>query len=41
MARLGLNARLRRRRRGLIRPDKAAVPAPDLLKRGSTGKRPD
>ena len=28
MARLGLNACLRRRRRGLVRPDKAAVPAP-------------
>ena len=33
MARQGLQARLKRRRRGLTRPDKTARPAPDLLRR--------
>ena len=41
MARQGLRARQRRRRRALTRPDKAAVPAPDLLKRDFTAEAPD
>ena len=41
MARQGLNARPKRRRRHLTRPDKAAVPAPDLLQRDFTAERPD
>ena len=36
MARQGLQARLKRRRRGLTRPDKTARPAPDLLRRDFT-----
>ena len=38
MARQGLQARLKRRRRGLTRPDKTARPAPDLLKRDFTAE---
>jgi len=41
MARLGLQGRPKRRRRGLTRPDKAAAPAPDLLRRDFTAERPD
>ena len=41
MARQGLQGRRRRRRRSLTRPDKAAVPAPDLLKRDFTADAPD
>ena len=41
MARQGLNARPRRRRRGLTRPDAAAAAAPDLLKRDFTASAPD
>lgn len=41
MARQGLRARPTRRRRSLTRPDKAAAPAPDLLKRDFTAQRPD
>ncbi|MXX23520.1 MAG: IS3 family transposase [Acidimicrobiaceae bacterium] len=41
MARQGLRARQRRRRRSLTRPDKAAAPAPDLLQRDFTAQAPD
>ena len=41
MARQGLRARSRRRRRGLTRADKTAAVAPDLLRRDFTAKRPD
>ena len=41
MARQGLNARPKRRRRRLTRPDNAAVPAPDLLRRDFTASAPD
>ena len=41
MARQGLHARPKRRRRGLTRPDKAAAPAPDLLGRDFSAERPD
>ena len=41
MRRQGLVARPRRRRRSLTRPDQAAVPAPDLLRRDFTASRPD
>ena len=41
MARQGLQGRPRRRRRGLTRPDAAAAPAPDLLKRDFTAEAPD
>jgi len=41
MARLGLQGRPKRRRRGLTRPDKSAAPAPDLLRRDFTAERPD
>ena len=41
MARQGLRARSRRRRRGLTRPDKSAAPAPDLLRRDFTASAPD
>ena len=41
MARQGLQARPKRRRRGLTRPDKAAAPAPDLLGRDFTASAPD
>ena len=41
MARQGLVARHIRRRRSLTRPDKAAVPAPDLVRRDFTADRPD
>lgn len=41
MARQGLQGRRRRRRRSLTRPDKAAVPAPDLLQRDFTAAAPD
>lgn len=41
MARQGLQARTRRRRRSLTRPDKAAAPAPDLLQRDFTAEAPD
>lgn len=41
MARQGLNARPERRRRRLTRPDKAAAPAADLLKRDFTAEAPD
>ena len=42
MARQGLQGRPpRRRRRGLTRPDKAAEPVPDLLRRDFTAERPD
>ena len=36
MARQGLHGRVRRRRRGLTRPDRAAAVVPDLLKRDFT-----
>ena len=38
MARQGLQARVKRRRRGLTRPDKAARPVPDLLRRDFTAE---
>ena len=42
MARQGLQGRSpRRRRRGLTRPDKAAAPVPDLLRRDFSAKAPD
>jgi transposase InsO family protein len=41
MARQGLNARPRRRRRSLTRPDKAAAPVADLLRRDFTAEAPD
>jgi len=41
MTRLGLNARPRRRRRGLTRPDAAAAPAPDLIQRDFTAEAPN
>ena len=41
MARGGLNARPKRRRRSLTRPDKVAAPAPDLLRRDFTAEAPD
>jgi transposase InsO family protein len=42
MARQGLQGRPpRRRRRGLTRPDKAAAPVPDLLRRDFTAEAPD
>lgn len=41
MARQGLQGRTRRRRRSLTRPDKAAAPAPDLLRRDFTADAPD
>ena len=41
MARQGLQARPKRRRRGLTRPDKSAAPAPDLLQRDFTAERAD
>ena len=41
MARQGLQARPKRRRRGLTRADKAAAPVPDLLGRDFTAERPD
>ncbi len=41
MARQGLQARTRRRRRGLTRPDKSADPVPDLLRRDFTAEAPD
>ena len=41
MARQGLVARPKRRRRNLTRPDQAAAPAPDLLRRDFTAARPD
>ena len=41
MARQGLQARPKRRRRGLTRPDKAAAPVRDLLERDFTAERPD
>lgn len=40
MARQGLVARRRRRRRYLTRPDQTAEPAPDLLRRDFTAARP-
>ena len=41
MARQGLAARPKRRRRALTRPDRAALPAPDLLRRDFNAARPD
>ncbi|MCQ3803484.1 MAG: IS3 family transposase [Acidimicrobiia bacterium] len=41
MARQGLVARSKRRRRNLTRPDQAAAPAPDLVRRDFTADRPD
>ena len=42
MARQGLQGRSpKRRRRGLTRPDKAAAPVPDLLRRDFTAQGPD
>lgn len=41
MARQGLVARPKRRFRSLTRPDKAAEPLPDLLKRDFSASRPD
>jgi transposase InsO family protein len=41
MARQGLVARHKRRRRGLTRPDRAAAPAPDLVRRDFTASRPN
>jgi putative transposase len=41
MARQGLVARRKRRFRSLTRPDKAAQPLPDLVKRDFSAKRPD
>ena len=41
MARQGLQARPKRRRRGLTRPDKSAAPASDLLQRDFTAEAPD
>ena len=41
MARQGLQGRSRRRRRGLTRPDKAAEPVADLLRRDFTADAPD
>ena len=41
MARQGLVARHIRRRRSLTRPDQAAAPAPDLIRRDFTAARPD
>jgi len=41
MARQGLVARPKRRRRGLTRPDRAAPPAPDLLGRDFTASKPN
>ena len=41
MARQGLQGRTKRRRRSLTRPDAAAAPAPDLLKRDFTADAPD
>ena len=42
MARRGLQGRSpKRRRRGLTRPDKAAAPVPDLLRRDFTAEAPD
>ena len=41
MARQGLQGRPKRRRRGLTRPDAAAAPAPDLLKRDFAAAAPD
>ena len=41
MARQGLQARSPRRRRGLTRPDRAARPAPDLLRRDFSAARAD
>ncbi len=41
MARQGLQARTRPRRRGLTRPDKSADPVPDLLRRDFTAEAPD
>ena len=38
MARQGLQARAKRRRRGLTRPDKSAAAVPDLLKRDFTAE---
>ena len=41
MARQGLVARPKRRRRSLTRPDRGAVPAPDLVRRDFTAAQPD
>ena len=41
MARQGLVARPKRRRRSLTRPDKSIPPAPDLVRRDFTADRPD
>ncbi len=41
MARQGLVARPKKRRRGLTKADQTAPPAPDLLKRGFTADQPD
>ena len=41
MARQGLRARPRRRRRGLTRADQSAAPVPDLLRRDFSAERPD
>jgi transposase InsO family protein len=41
MARQGLQGRSPRRRRGLTRPDKAAAPVADLLRRDFTAEAPD
>lgn len=41
MARQGLVARPRRRRKNLTRPDKRAVPFPDLVRRDFTAEAPD
>ena len=41
MARQGLQARVKRRRRGLTRPDKAAAAVPDLVKRDFSAERID
>ncbi|WP_432850560.1 hypothetical protein ACQPXB_08240 [Amycolatopsis sp. CA-161197] len=41
MARQGLVARAKKRRKNLTRPDKRAVPFPDLVKRGFTAPAPN